>query len=519
MNERALSSIHYARLDALSASPRMNRKSTLLSALPTLFGLSALCTLAPETTAGDFPAHSPLRILIVSDEVNPHGLTPAELSGPGDLTAAITNPMSGLSLGAGMDAVLEIGTDQIAAATTALSVAANDPAAYDVLIYFAHRIPNGASGPADQAAFVAAVEIFLEDGGGVVSFHHGLYLTPGKAGILDVIGGTAQGSVPWNTVSGQDVINVAPSHFVTTHEVEYTQNVSYADVPRGVAAGTFDFFNNTPDERYPDVEINLSAEQVELLFASNYNQGGATHVLGFVHQRASWLGRVVAYQPGEYQPNALDDLDGNNFQILGNAILYAADAVSVLQFADICNGDGGDQLGCTNCPCMNNAPAGTIGGCLNRAGTSARLAATGDTSVSLPPGVSTDLRFTLAGAPPGALCVLLSGSAVAPTGMLNPCLLLNSGVQSFDRDGLRCAVMNLRRHGNRSADGMGEIMNASGPNRVWGGEAQPNGGLAVQGGFAAGQTRYFQVTHREDSMLGCMRGLNTSQAVEALFTP
>ena len=35
-------------------------------------------------------------------------------------------------------------------------------------------------------------------------------------------------------------------------------------------------------------------------------------------------GVVVGYQPGEYQPHALDDLDGNNFQILANAILYAA---------------------------------------------------------------------------------------------------------------------------------------------------------------------------------------------------
>ena len=33
---------------------------------------------------------------------------------------------------------------------------------------------------------------------------------------------------------------------------------------------------------------------------------------------------VVAYQPGEYQPNAVDDLAGNNFQILANAIYFAA---------------------------------------------------------------------------------------------------------------------------------------------------------------------------------------------------
>ena len=188
-------------------------------------------------------------------------------------------------------------------------------------------------------------------------------------------------------------------------------------------------------------------------------------------------------------------------------------------FADSCSGDGGNQLGCTNCPCMNNAPAGTIGGCLNSAGTSTRIAASGDLSASLPPGATTDLRFTLTGAPAGALCVMTSGDAVAPQNMGNMCFGLSSGVQSADRDGLRCAVTNTRRHGGRSASAFGEVINSSGPSRVWGGEAQPGGGLWKQGGFVAGQTRYFQVTYREDPLAVCGRGLNTSQAVEIVFEP
>ena len=56
------------------------------------------------------------------------------------------------------------------------------------------------------------------------------------------------------------------------------------------------------------------------------------------------------------------------------------------EFPDQCNGDGGDQMGCTDCPCTNNAPQGTIGGCLNSAGTASRLIGTGDPSLSLPSG-------------------------------------------------------------------------------------------------------------------------------------
>ena len=44
-------------------------------------------------------------------------------------------------------------------------------------------------------------------------------------------------------------------------------------------------------------------------------------------------------------------------------------------------------------------------------------------------------------------------------------------------------------------------------------------GIAAAAGFVAGQTRYFQVTHRDDAAQVCMRGLNTSQAVEMTFTP
>ena len=35
----------------------------------------------------------------------------------------------------------------------------------------------------------------------------------------------------------------------------------------------------------------------------------------------------------------------------------------------------------------------------------------------------------------------------------------------------------------------------------------------------AGQTRFFQLINRDDVLAVCMRGLNTSQAVEVTFAP
>jgi hypothetical protein len=298
--------------------------------------LARVAVLLPVTLLGplspvgavDLPPHPPLRILIVSDEVNPHGLLPPELTQPGDLSAAFAGAGFGLNLDPGVDAILEVPTDDLHLATAALSVPPGDPLAYDVLVYFAHRLPEDEAPAVNQAhqdAFTAAVEAFLVAGGGVLGFHHGNYTAPGKAGMLDILGGTAS-SVAWNTTTGQDVIDVAPGHFITTHAVEYPSTVAYADPANGVAAGTYGVFSNLPDERYPAFSINPSAGDVELLFASDYVENGATHVLGFTHRHPAWAGVVVVYQPGEFQPQALDDTDGNNAQILANALVYAANA-------------------------------------------------------------------------------------------------------------------------------------------------------------------------------------------------
>src|SRR5262245_18549291 len=161
------------------------------------------------------PPHRPLRILIVSDTVNPHGLPSAQLTEAGDIGTALQRPGTGLTLDTAADAVREIATNDIEQATAALSVPACDPAAYDVLIYFAHRIPDPDAGKPQtpqrrQDAFLTAVDAFLTSGGGMVAFHHGSYASTGKAGILDLIGATAGGAVPWDTVNGQNVIATSP---------------------------------------------------------------------------------------------------------------------------------------------------------------------------------------------------------------------------------------------------------------------------------------------------------------------
>lgn len=182
-------------------------------------------------------------------------------------------------------------------------------------------------------------------------------------------------------------------------------------------------------------------------------------------------------------------------------------------YVSSCNGDGGDQQSCTDCPCSNNATPGTIGGCLNSSGNSTRLFAGGSASVGLPANSDFDLFFAVTGAPGGSLCGLWSGAAIAPNNGANPCFGLGSGVQSQLLDGLRCAVASTRRHGFR-------VATAAGNAGQWGGDEGPAVGIAQAGiGFVAGQSRYFQMIGRDDSQLSCMRGLETSQAIRVTFRP
>ena len=180
----------------------------------------------------------------------------------------------------------------------------------------------------------------------------------------------------------------------------------------------------------------------------------------------------------------------------------------------MCFGDGGDQMGCTECPCGNNAQPGSATGCINSSLSGAFLEVSGSESVTAPD--PTDLRFELFDAVPNSFSVLVSGAGLAPTNPQNPCFGLGSGVQSVALDGLRCAVQNTLRHGGRPVDANGQVGQT---NNGWGGASGPPAGIAGQSGFGAGTTRYFQVFYREFAGVVCNTEQNTSQAIEVVFTP
>jgi trehalose utilization protein len=191
-----------------------------------------------------------------------------------------------------------------------------------VLIYFAHRDARTCAGADVQPEYADAVDAFLAAGGGVVVFHHGIYQWENKQAILQRLGGHAD-QYDWE-LAGQRVIAVAPAHFVAANALAYPDDVAFSDATHGIAAGTYPSFTNAPDERYPSFTLDPNGGAQTVLFASDYAAGG--RVLGYALTRGEWSGKVVVYQPGEYQPNALD-LHGPNFQILANAIVWSSNAL------------------------------------------------------------------------------------------------------------------------------------------------------------------------------------------------
>lgn len=200
----------------------------------------------------------------------------------------------------------------------------------------------------------------------------------------------------------------------------------------------------------------------------------------------------------------------------------AADAHTYTDPIDFCTGDGGDQAGCTDCPCGANAPVGTTSGCAHPAsgsfgGRGARLFA------DVSPAPFSRLEFRLEDAPPDGFAILVSGPSAAPSpGGTNPCPVGSGLAQPATVDGLRCissfGTGSLVRHGVRPVDAAGAIAdNGVPPEELW---QDRNAGAANWGVPAgAGLTRHFQAFVRQNPTAGCGTGLTTTQGMTVTYLP
>lgn len=241
---------------------------------------------------------------------------------------------------------------------------------------------------------------------------------------------------------------------------------------------------------------NAFSEQVKYVSGSDGYQGGSP-----------FFGIDVAISGNSVAFGSFEDVSGPLTRGVG-FVRDMFDSPSVIQA--FCAGNGNAGPTCANCPCSNNAPSFSFGGCTNSAGTSAVLAMTGEASFA-----SDTMRLEVSHATRNSLAILTSGDLLLP---LQPALGCSrgTGVTSLVFNGLRCVGGVTRRHGSRATDSTGRVGSS---NDGWGGPFAPSAGLVAQGGFAVGQNRFLQAIYRDGANSGCGTGLNTTNAIAVLVIP
>ncbi len=161
--------------------------------------------------------------------------------------------------------------------------------------------------------------------------------------------------------------------------------------------------------------------------------------------------------------------------------MLGGQAARTSPFLPFCAGDGTG----TGCPCGNDADPGL--GCANSSGQGTWLIPSGSASV-----LTDDLTFSATNLLPGQPALLFVGTQ--PN---------NFGLGSPLGDGLLCVGGSIIRLEINVPDASGTAV--FGP------------GLRTKGGWAAGETRYFQAWYRDPNGSPCGSGSNMTSAVQVTF--
>jgi hypothetical protein len=239
--------------------------------------------------------------------------------------------------------------------------------------------------------------------------------------------------------------------------------------------------------------------------------GGVPHVVGEadtpggVHASywnataASWVDLSLFLPDGWWNSSATGVWsDGQNVYVSGYAryTVYSFQYEAFLWWRPLqspitpyCFGDGSGA----QCPCGNNAPPGSGGGCLNSAvsGIGAALVASGDSSLSNDTLVLRAARLT------DTSCLFFQGTSQQ-----------SGGAGATFGDGLRCASGVVTRLGTRTSVGS-FVDYPSG--------ADPS--VSVRGGIASPGTRTYQVWYRNAAVFCTADTFNLTNGLSVIWSP
>jgi len=211
---------------------------------------------------------------------------------------------------------------------------------------------------------------------------------------------------------------------------------------------------------------------------------GAGNLITQFQQKASAIVRVCYHFLPDCNHNGIPDgadVQGGMLDVNNDGIPDECQPTTTR----FCEGDGAANGG-NNCPCNNNAPQGSPGGCINQIGISAILTATGVPSVS-----NDTLHLTATNMPTGA-GFFFQGTAET------------TGGTPFG-NGLRCIGGTVVRINKIPTDSGGTTL-----------PAQNGPPISVLLGITEGETRVYQVWYR-DHLNVCGQPLNTTNAIRVTW--
>ncbi|MFN0006966.1 MAG: TolB family protein [Planctomycetota bacterium] len=247
--------------------------------------------------------------------------------------------------------------------------------------------------------------------------------------------------------------------------------------------------NLVPGDTNGQADVIVRDRQSGTTERVSIDSSGAQGIFGGSVPSISADGRYVAFTSSSYN---LVPGDTN-----GSPDIYVHDRSGGTDFTSLCDPGVGGVIAC---PCAN-PPSGAGRGCNNSSNTGgASLSASGGTFLT-----SDSLVFTTTGQRPTALSIVAQWNGVNPTGAI------------FGQ-GVRCTSGTLKRLFAKSASG-GSI---TAPNFA-GGDLTVSAASAAKGDpIAAGQSRWYVVYYRDNTVLGgcpALSNFNATQTGRVIWSP
>lgn len=208
---------------------------------------------------------------------------------------------------------------------------------YDVVLFYKHWATHV------RAEMIQGLKNYVDNGGGLVALHHGLYSRDEAGGaskqeLVNLFGASSENSGFGISLTNYTMFSSNYGHFVSTYGINYAAGMNQPAWSGNPINGINRSLSQLPnfsinDELYTNmnyiggVTFGYDVGQITPLFSNSNMSEPNNHASGFVRRmndnQDSLEGRMVYFQPGERKENYL--VSSVYGQLIRNAVYWSAD--------------------------------------------------------------------------------------------------------------------------------------------------------------------------------------------------